>query len=229
MLNMSYQPARSRSERLYSVLLYLYPTAYRHAYGPLMAQLFRDLQRDASRTDPALGIARLWIRTLLDLVRTVSREQLAHARRYWMCDLGEIKNSSEKQRQMLWYLAAAVVLAAGVLGRSVAVKTFGSFPLAFAVIVMSCLIAILMMQFAFRRGWALFVGQLLVALSLIFPLLSIGDPEGWLRQNPPTVWLLLLYSWLGVRVTSDRALIMYALVFSSINWVALALVLGLGS
>lgn len=136
-LNMSYKRARTRSERLYSLLLYLYPTSYRRAYGPWMAQLFRDLLRDASRTDPAFGVVRVWLRTLLDLAWTVGREQLAQIKRSYMCNLDEIRNPGFKRRQMLWYLAAAVVLAAGVLGRAVAVKTLASPPLAIAIIAAS--------------------------------------------------------------------------------------------
>lgn len=81
-----------------------------------------------------------------------------------------------------------------------------------------------MIQFAFRRGWAFLAGQLLIALSLFMPLLLVGDLDGWVKQNPSTAWLLLLFGWLGLRVTSNRALILYALVFSSINWLAAALI-----
>lgn len=58
---------------LYSILLLAYPREFRREYGSQMVLLLLDCQRDA-RTMPAR--ARLWLRTLFDLVRTVPREHL---------------------------------------------------------------------------------------------------------------------------------------------------------
>jgi hypothetical protein len=42
--------AARRAERVYAVLLRLYPRGHRRAYGPLMAQTFRDEVREALAT-----------------------------------------------------------------------------------------------------------------------------------------------------------------------------------
>ena len=58
---------------IYSILLLAYPREFRREYGSQMVLLLLDCQRDA-RTAPAR--TRIWLRTLLDLVRTVPREHL---------------------------------------------------------------------------------------------------------------------------------------------------------
>jgi signal transduction histidine kinase len=62
--------------KVYGALLYLYPEAHRLAYGPRMAQLFRDLCRDAHQQGGALGLTWLWLWTCFDLVTTAVREHL---------------------------------------------------------------------------------------------------------------------------------------------------------
>lgn len=54
--------------RLYALLLYLYPAPFRREYGESMLQLFND-QRRAARG--AGGYVMLWLKTLLDLARSV--------------------------------------------------------------------------------------------------------------------------------------------------------------
>jgi len=56
------------SERIYRTLLRAYPERYRRQYEEPMVQLFRDQMRAA---ETWLGMARLWMRTIADLVRTV--------------------------------------------------------------------------------------------------------------------------------------------------------------
>lgn len=63
---------------VYSVLLLTYPREFRQQYGSEMVLLLRDCQRDASNP-PAL--MRLWLRTLVDLVRTVPHEHLQNMRK----------------------------------------------------------------------------------------------------------------------------------------------------
>ena len=65
------------STRLYRLLLALYPRAHRREYGPLMAQAFRDLCREAWPAGSYRALAGLWARTLVDLLRTAAREHLA--------------------------------------------------------------------------------------------------------------------------------------------------------
>jgi hypothetical protein len=65
-----YSRLLSISDTAYRVLLRVYPAAHRREYGLWMAQLFRDLCRDAVQQDGALGLVWLWARTLLDTART---------------------------------------------------------------------------------------------------------------------------------------------------------------
>lgn len=63
--------------QLYTLLLYLYPRSFRAEYGEPMVQLFRDKNRDVLRNGHALGLFRLWLFALLDLLRTALAERLA--------------------------------------------------------------------------------------------------------------------------------------------------------
>jgi hypothetical protein len=63
------------SERIYRRLLVAYPKQFRDAYGPHMAQVFRDLYREELRRGRTAGLVRLWVRTGLDLASTVVAER----------------------------------------------------------------------------------------------------------------------------------------------------------
>jgi hypothetical protein len=62
---------------LYSILLLAYPRQFRRQYGSQMSLLLLDCQRQARNT-PA--VFRLWLRALMDLVRTVPVEHLQNMR-----------------------------------------------------------------------------------------------------------------------------------------------------
>lgn len=64
------------SERLYDVLLYLYPKRFRAAYGQQMRLTFRDACWDAYRRDGAGGLLMLWFPTLLDLLKSALEERV---------------------------------------------------------------------------------------------------------------------------------------------------------
>ncbi|MCC7448996.1 MAG: hypothetical protein IT324_16375 [Anaerolineae bacterium] len=61
--------------RLYRMLLILYPADYRAAYGPLMAQVFRDVCQDIYRQQGTLGIVMWWCTTLFDLALTAFEQR----------------------------------------------------------------------------------------------------------------------------------------------------------
>lgn len=63
---------------IYSILLLAYPREFRREYGSQMVLLLLDCQHDA-RTAPAR--TRIWLRTLIDLVRTAPREHLEKIRK----------------------------------------------------------------------------------------------------------------------------------------------------
>jgi hypothetical protein len=62
------------SRWLFHQLVWIYPWAYRHSFGGLMEQLFFDQTRAALRHGGRWALARLWLRTLLDLGQSALRE-----------------------------------------------------------------------------------------------------------------------------------------------------------
>jgi hypothetical protein len=62
------------SERVYRSLLRAYPGELRDEYGDEMVRCFRDLCREALE-DGGVGLAALWVRTLLELVSTALKER----------------------------------------------------------------------------------------------------------------------------------------------------------
>ncbi len=62
------------SERLYGVLLYLYPKKFRVTYGQQMRLTFRDACRAAYARNGAGGLLALWLPTLLDLFKSALEE-----------------------------------------------------------------------------------------------------------------------------------------------------------
>lgn len=65
-----------RGQRFFRIILLAYPREFRHEFGPDMVQVFRDCYRAAERTGGPLGVWRLWLHTLLDLIRTAPKEHL---------------------------------------------------------------------------------------------------------------------------------------------------------
>ena len=65
----------TRSERVYGVLLKAYPKAFREEYGPHMVQAFGDLCRAGYERAGTAGLVLVWVRALLDLLRTAASER----------------------------------------------------------------------------------------------------------------------------------------------------------
>jgi len=70
----------SRSERVYRLLLLVYPREFTRHYGEPMVQSFGDLCREEKRRGRASGLMKLWLRTVLDLAATafVERRHAGH-------------------------------------------------------------------------------------------------------------------------------------------------------
>ncbi len=64
-----------RSERVYEALLLMYPKDFRLQYGSQMVQVFGDLCREQRERAGLIGLALLWVRTVLDLLRTAASER----------------------------------------------------------------------------------------------------------------------------------------------------------
>ena len=60
------------SYRLYGLLLFAYPAEFRREFGTEMLQVFRDCYRTEAR---ARSLPSFWLRTLVDLVLTASKER----------------------------------------------------------------------------------------------------------------------------------------------------------
>ena len=67
------KPQRRAAERLYALLLLLYPRAHRRVYGPLMLQTFRDSYRDALATRGRAG-PKFWLSVAGDEAKSLARE-----------------------------------------------------------------------------------------------------------------------------------------------------------
>jgi hypothetical protein len=66
--------SETRAERVYALLLRLYPLRHRRDYGPLMVQTFRDQVRDALANSGSLGIG-FWLELLADVVQSAWSER----------------------------------------------------------------------------------------------------------------------------------------------------------
>jgi polysaccharide biosynthesis transport protein len=73
-----FKPAVFRSERMYRLLLGVYPRAFRREYGPAMAQLFRDQCGEACQKEGRWGLMKVWWRGLVDLGRSATLEQMSN-------------------------------------------------------------------------------------------------------------------------------------------------------
>jgi hypothetical protein len=90
------------SERLYGVLLYLYPKKFRAAYGQQMRLTFRDACRVAYSRNGVSGLLALWLPTLFDLFKSALEERARQ---------GEIMMSKER----VMALAGPLTIVVGAL------------------------------------------------------------------------------------------------------------------
>ena len=88
--------------KTYLLLLLLYPAGYRHEYGALMVQAFRDLARDAYAQARLRGLTILWGRVLKDLVVTVITE---HVDGGWL-----IRLRQQQMKPLAWWTVLLATL-----------------------------------------------------------------------------------------------------------------------
>jgi len=89
------------SVQLYQLLVRVYPSRFRHQYGDLMVQVFRDSCLQANHQSSPDGLLLLWVRTLVDTLLSAI-EQYSN-RGTVMTKSGWIKLSG-------WFMAASSVL-----------------------------------------------------------------------------------------------------------------------
>jgi len=68
------------SDRIYRLILKVYPRAFRDEYGEEMAQTMRDQMRDALVEHRVFGVTALWLKVLLDTARSAFIEHLEQGR-----------------------------------------------------------------------------------------------------------------------------------------------------
>jgi hypothetical protein len=178
--------------RVYGALLRLYPARYRQAYGPVMAQLFRDLLRDADaqagagrRAAPLLG---LWLRVLFDTLRSAPAERWAELRG------GLLRGLCLRDSQRLsWraYGLATVLVVAGILGKALVLRATGSLLASVAVVVVAAVLAVFVLDSAMTPRGRLLLGGLVLTSSMFLPLAWTPDAAAWLSKNPLTAYTLL--------------------------------------
>jgi hypothetical protein len=66
----------SLSDRIYRLLLHIYPVSFRRAYGVEMARLFRDDARRTRQAGGTIGMIGLWFLVLPDLLKTAFTEHI---------------------------------------------------------------------------------------------------------------------------------------------------------
>jgi len=189
------------SVRVYTWLLAAYPGSFRAEYGNHMAQVFRDVcQRDYHRRG-LRGMAWLWGRTSLDLLRTTVEEHIERG----------IDMSREKfVRWSGWALmAGAVIFAAGLI-----IGSFDSYDMdpiggVDAVYEISQVVGLVMGQLLFvigllglRAGYAGRSGGLgagLLLLAVVGSVVSIGGLL--LMSSTEAGWELWMGGFLAMTLT----------------------------
>ena len=69
------------SDRIYTILLLLYPEEFRRRFGPAMAEVFRrQWEYLTRRHGPRIWVA-IVVRTLADIIRTAPRQRLVSMKR----------------------------------------------------------------------------------------------------------------------------------------------------
>jgi hypothetical protein len=63
------------SDRFYTCLLNLYPVEFRLRFGDEMRLFFEDCCGEQIKTGNAIGLFIIWLRAIVDLLRSVPREQ----------------------------------------------------------------------------------------------------------------------------------------------------------
>jgi hypothetical protein len=184
---------------IYSILLLAYPREFRREYGSQMVLLLLDCQRDV-RTAPAR--ARIWLRTLVDLVRTAPREHLEKIRKE--------NNFMRNLRTDLFGIGGCVliILAALLLlnyGRSHQVSSilvfgFALDAIAFTGVVGNLIVFLLIKLTRFRplrvAFWTFLIVSLAPAIALSVIALAV-DP----KLNAPNVligYVVSFFLWYGL-------------------------------
>lgn len=106
---------------LYRILLVAYPKEFRGAYAEQMAQVFGDLCIKELHRGGLIGLLRLWIRTLADLVATAGVERakmrgVSALIEHWQAAFSQKVSEAQGERPTNRRLLLTVVLVGGIPG-----------------------------------------------------------------------------------------------------------------
>ena len=100
---------------IYEGLIRAYPKGFREKYGLEMAQVFREQCRDAVTNAGGFGLTQIWLRVLLDVVKSCPHEHVAALG-------GNMKMFKQALLGRLWLAPLLALLAVG--GASAGVSFF---------------------------------------------------------------------------------------------------------
>ncbi|HVT01416.1 MAG TPA: hypothetical protein VHE53_04260 [Patescibacteria group bacterium] len=102
------RPQHIYSETIYDFLLNFYPKEYRKEFGEEMKYVFSQSLKDVGSNNGDLGIVFFWIKTFIDLIRSITTEQLDKMKG------GEIMKTKNKdifmQNKIFLWIAGATIL-----------------------------------------------------------------------------------------------------------------------
>ena len=97
----------SAADRMYRLLLRLYPLDFRQRFGADMADFFRDRRLAARRSSGALGVARVWAHAIMDVIGVAALERadsvvrsLRAARDSWIDEPSRITFDSRNENML---------------------------------------------------------------------------------------------------------------------------------
>lgn len=145
-------------ERLYRLLLYLYPRRHRQEYGELMLIHFRDQLRDARRQGQG-RVLRLWASLLLDTARNAPAEHLALAKESLMF------SHPHPDRPLPWWQILLVILPGLALIATLATP-IGSAPILVALLAVAIAAGAMWWRTQTFPAWALLLVGFVAALAV---------------------------------------------------------------
>jgi hypothetical protein len=184
------------SARLYEQLLAFYPAPHRAEYGPAMAQLFRDLAREAYGEAHGWGLAGLWIRVAADTGRSAGEahwQALTERLRRLACrpDLDWMRGG--------WpgFIVASLVIVAGLAAKAIVLAQTHSVAAAVGVLVSTAIFAAVILDRSMHAAGQLLAAASVLIVALMLPLAWAPDRLAWLKVNPILAYtvLMLPFAW----------------------------------
>jgi hypothetical protein len=124
----------------------------------------------------------LWLMALPDLGKSAGREHLEMWKRWKMEQYGD--KTGFDPRWGLAVLAAAVLIAGGVLAKAIIIGMGGSIYTATIIAIALNLIGAGIVEAITHAGGAVFGSVCILILAALLPLLWVPDSAAWLQENP---------------------------------------------